>query len=335
MGRWLALLFLFLPAMAEASCPSFWSTGTFLQLYESDNARSTEEWRAAMARWKRQGAQHLILQWAAYGAPGTNSFPLIEEGTIKRLLDAAAANGTQVHLGLRYDPDFWAERAHDESGLGEQRLQPPSDLTRYLFMRERDLEALVNALAPLAIHPAFGGWYISDEIDDGRWLSDGRRALIGAYLKKIVNLLKERTPDAAVALSAFSNGLLPPRELAEFLQHLAHSSGIDHLLFQDGIGAGKLELSELSLYIPALAEQFAHSTVIFTVIVELFQQDSLSENFTAAPFERIRLQLQQAAESGAASFTFALPHHADTLEPAGDLLGLGAQLLTLKERCGL
>ena len=334
MSRWFALLLCFLvPNVVQASCPLLWPSGTFLQLYENDVERSADDWRAAAARWKKLGVEELILQWTAYGPPEGEGFALVEAGAVEKLLDAAHTSRIRVHLGLRYDPTFWLERGHDESAADPEAPQAPSALSRYLFERLRDQEALVSALAPLAGHPAFAGWYISDEIDDQRWRGAGRQALLTNYLKKTSDLVKRLTPHAPVTLSAFSNGLLPPRELAEFLWKLAQSSGIDRLLFQDGIGAHKLEISELPLYIPALREQFVEGGPTFAVIVEIFESGEAPDAFISAPMERITLQLRHAARADTAPFTFALPHHADALSEDAPL-GLASQLLQLKRSCG-
>lgn len=330
----LLLLLFLMPTAARSDCAFPWPQGTFLQVYDSHLTKDSDGWRHDISRWKSLGVEELVLQWSAYGSPEGEAFPIIESGTLRRLLDAAEAAAVKLRIGLRYDPGFWDHHAHDESSFGGQASQAPSDLVNYLFRRGRDQQALIAALAPLALHPAFGGWYISDEIDDLRWRSLSRRQLLNDYLAKLVDSLKEETPSASIAISAFSNGLLAPLELAEFLEEVTTNNGIDQLFFQDGIGARKLEMSELGYYIPVLSKKFQDSPASFTLIVELFETSPADDGFLPASAERIEEQLLHAATSGGAPFTFSLPHHADPR--AGEAAGLLArELKQLKQKCGL
>jgi len=331
---WALLPSALIPSAVEAACPAYWPDTTFLQLYDSDLERPSNDWRQALSRWKSLGVEEVILQWSAYGTPQEGPFPVIESGTLERLLAAAEATAVRLRIGLRYDPGFWDDHEHDESSLHEDVPQAPSDLMRYLFQRWRDQQALIAVLAPLLPHPAFAGWYISDEIDDLRWRGPARRQLLSDYLAKLVKRLQEATPDTEIALSAFSNGFLPPLELGEFLQGLVAASGIGQLFFQDGIGAEKLEMTELDYYIPALTERFEGSDQSLAIIVELFEMNAAGDAFTAAAPERILQQLQKASASGRAPITFALPHHADP-EATEEAARLAQELGQIKRRCGL
>src|SRR5690625_2221815 len=169
----LLLALLFLPLAlheAQALCPPIWPRVTFLQLYEGDLQKDTRDWQRAFRRWQALGTEEVILQWSAYGAPEGGPFPLVQEGLIPLLLDIAAEEGMELRLGLRYDPDLWQRREHHEPDRQSTATAgAPSELSRYFFRRQQDHEALLQLLAPLAAHPAFAGWYITDEIDDVTW----------------------------------------------------------------------------------------------------------------------------------------------------------------------
>lgn len=309
------LLLLAWAGPAAAGCPPAWPNATFLQLYADDPPDTPDRLR----RWRALGSEELILQWSAWGPADGGPFPLLQSGRIAALLAAAEAAGLRLRLGLRYDPGFWEDHEEEEEeGLPEHR----PGLERYLEQRLSDQRALIAALAPLAAHPAFAGWYIADEIDDRRWNAPRRRQRLADYLGRLAGLLRAATPGASIAISGFSDGRLPPQEWAELWAGLLPAAGIDRLLFQDGIGAGKLELAELGLYLPLLAAALAVADRELALVVELFEPDP-EGGFRPAPLERTLAQLAQAAFTGRPPVVFALPHYAD---PAA-----GPQAATLAE----
>jgi len=308
------------------ACPALWPNATFLQLYGDDPPVTSERLR----HWRSLGAEELIVQWSAYGPPDGGPFPLVESGRLAALLDAAAAAGLRLRLGLRYDPGFWRER---DAGEPEEPLQR-SELARYLERRLADQTALLVVLAPMTAHPAFAGWYLADEIDDRRWNARRPRLLLLDYLRRGAEALRAAAPQADLAVSGFSGGVLPPQEWAAFWVELLNTARIGRLLFQDGIGAAKLELSELDYYLPVLAERLREAEREVSVVVELFEADpARPERFRPAPLERVAEQLRRAAATGRPPATFALPHYADPAAgPAAAVLA--ADLAALHRDCG-
>lgn len=328
MSRLLLCLLLLLPLPANTACPPAWPDSTFLQLYTDDPPIPAER----LEQWRALGVQEIILQWSAYGPPDGGPFPLVQDRRIGSLLDSAEAAGLRVRLGLRYDPAFWQPRNDEIAEEEEQEGISISSLSAYLHQRLIDQRALVEALGPLTDHAAFAGWYISDEIDDSNWNSPWRRRRLAEYLGRTTGLLQAVTPDASLAISGFSAARLPPREWAELWRELLPASGIDRLLFQDGIGAGKLELSELAYYVPILAETLERSGHGLSIIVELFEQGPEAGDFRPAPVARIKTQFEWAARAKLPPTSFALPHYADPL--AGDEAArLAGELTALHEAC--
>jgi len=84
------------------------------------------------------------------------------------------------------------------------------------------------------------------------------------------------------------------------------------LLFQDGIGAGKLDLNSLPLYIAAAWRATEAGSCELGVIVELFQ--STDAQFAPAPLERIIRQLGIASrEYPQLIFGFSVPEYMSPL----------------------
>lgn len=336
MHRLHALLLLLLltagpPAIADCQAPP---EGTFLQLYLDQGPPWEHTSTQALQRWKAMGAREVVLQWSAYGSPGDERYPLIERGAVQALLEAGAQAGMGIRLGLRYDPGLWDSREHHGRPLPDDRTAtaPPSELETYLARRLRDQETLVAALTPFITHPAFAGWYVADEIDDRNWTSPARRAALSDYLAEVADLLQAGAPDADIAISGFSTGWMPPREWADFWVELLTATRIDRLYFQDGIGAGHLEIAELPHYLPPLAEGLQKAGHELNVVVELFGAGGRDEAFGPDDPQRVMQQLALAEVTQAPTVSFALPHHADE-EDSPEAARLAAALHDLANTC--
>src|SRR5690606_12618519 len=97
----LLLLLFLMPTAARSDCVFPWPQGTFLQVYDSHLTKDSDGWRHDISRWKSLGVEELVLQWSAYGSPEGEAFPIIESGTLRRLLDAAEAAAVKLRTGLR------------------------------------------------------------------------------------------------------------------------------------------------------------------------------------------------------------------------------------------
>ena len=118
-----------------------------------------------------------------------------------------------------------------------------------------------------------------------------------------------------MALSGFANGQLDPHAFENFWSGLLQQAAIDVVLFQDGIGARKLELHELSSYLTAIrnATQAHHREL--KIILELFDQvagpplDDRPFQATPAGLERIRQQIEASAAYATTLIAFSIPEY--------------------------
>src|SRR5262249_27167700 len=144
---------------------------------------------------------------------------------------------------------------------------------RYLGELRRRSVTAARELAPLVqTHRSFEGWFLTEEVDDVNWLPPERFGLLAGYLRDMAETLHGLEPPVSVAVSGFSNAYADPATLEAFWAKLLDRARVDLVLFQDGIGAGKLGLTYASLYLDAVkrATTVLHRT--FTVVVELFDQ---------------------------------------------------------------
>jgi hypothetical protein len=298
------------PAMAAEACHTRNVLRTFLQPWRADATRSAQEWSALFAHLRRLGFSEVVLQWTSYGSfmlyndsrPGYTAQPYLDT-----VVHTARQHQIKLWLGLHYDPDFWSNIERAESLTAA-----------YLNRRLLDISMRLNALVANVerADPAgdtVGGWYLSDEIDDVNWQTPARKDMLLRYLKALRRLLHGKRPAWPAVISGFANGKQPPQQWAAFWQEVLQHSGIDTLLFQDGIGSGKLLLAELAGYLAALGDRLGASHHAFGVIVELFRLPTVGSEQTtteAAAFPRIVQQLELARAYSQRPITvFSAPDH--------------------------
>ncbi len=259
--------------------------GTFLQFWAAHLEWEPERWNRLFGYLRAMRVRELIIQWSGYD--GIDYAPLVE-----RVLSMAEPHWMCVKVGLRYESRWWRDLDAD-----------PSDALKRVEQRAAesalDLERLVKQ------RRAFAGWYLPEEFDDAHWSS--AVPLLGDSLKSV------RSRVARLSVSGFTNRTLAPRRLAEFWRAVASRSGVDEVLFQDGIGAGKMPLNEWPAYAAALKVLGGR----LTFVVETFEQPGRSEEFraTSAPMDRVLAQCRIARQySRRAPIAFSLPEY-DT--PAG------------------
>jgi hypothetical protein len=294
-------------ATAQPSQPRM--QGTFLQLTEAHGRWTRAEWEALFADLRALGLRRLVVQWSLHDE--TAFYPSALHGSVSQpplplLLELADRDRLEVVVGLASDSRYWERIARDE-GLVEVYL-------RRLRLRS---ESVARELAPLVRgHASFAGWYVTEEIDDGSWLEPPRRALLAEYLRELTASLKHVTPGAAVAVSGFSNARCDPEALQAFWRALLEKAPLDVVLFQDGVGAGKMDLTHLPLYLGAMERAVEGSGRSLGVVVELFEQvggaplDAGAFRAVPAPAARVQRQLALAAGRGRAGvIAFTVPDY--------------------------
>jgi hypothetical protein len=203
------------------------------------------------------------------------------------------------------------------------KSKQPAELLRPYFRRRlQDLAGFLDDLNAVAAGAPFAGWYIPDEIDDRTWLDPGKRAVLKKYLAETVALLKARRPGSKVAISGFSNSFADPDLLASFWADVIRASGINLLLFQDGVGEGKVALDDIGLYYEALDRAVRGAGAQLGAVVELF---SLMPDGRRLPAMAGRIREQIGAATRLTSFpavAFSIPDYMSHLagRQAGDLL---------------
>jgi hypothetical protein len=297
---------------AGAACQGL--KGTFLQLTEAQIARPTAEWRQLFDELRTIGINTLFLQWTVLDRKPlfrTAQHESAANTPLASILDLAAQSGIRVWFGLALDSSYW-----------EEIKQTPELLRPYFHRRLQDLAGFLDDLNATTAGAPFAGWYIPDEIDDRTWLDPSKRAVLKRYLAETVALLKARRPGSKVAISGFSNSFADPDLLASFWADVIGASGIDLLLFQDGVGEGKVALENIGLYYAALDRAVRSVGAQLGAVVELF---SLMPDGRRLPALAGRVREQIAVANRVTSFpavAFSIPDYMSHLagRQASDLL---------------
>lgn len=269
--------------------------GTYLQLLDSHQDWTTQQWNNLFDEFATMRISKIVVQWSVSEDLAFFTSRTFRHGPnppLEAILGLADTRGMKVLVGLWNDPGYWRNVA-----------APAQAVEVYLRRARLRASTIAEELVPFVTqHPSFGGWYISEEIDDTNWVQPERRRILKEHLQSMSSRLHALTPNADVSLSCFSNGNMDPDSFEAFWTSVLKDSAIDRLLFQDGIGAHKLELEYLAPFLSAMKRATAAGGRDLTVIVEVFDQtggagrNDGSFSAVPAPLARIDRQIALAAE---------------------------------------
>jgi hypothetical protein len=284
--------------------------GTYLQLIAAHARWSARDWERLFASFRALGLTRLVVQWTAYddrafyGPAGEHS----AMSPVERIMRLADVARMHVLVGLVQDPRYWdAIRAQ------------PSTVREYLSALRARERAVASALAPaLLTHPSFGGFYITEEIDDGLWTEPARREIVVAHVSQLATALHAIVPDRSVAISGFSTRGSDPQALEAFWSALLAAAPVDVVIFQDGVGARNLDVDRVPRYLDAIAHAVTERNRRLEVVVEIFTEVDSGRDIRAfravpAPLSRIVRQIEVAGRAGVPLIAFSVPEYMSPL----------------------
>ena len=212
----------------------------------------------------------------------------------------------RVQIGLAHDSDYWSHI--DKS---------PAEVTAYLKnLRARSLGAAAELTPILKRHSSVQGWYIPEELDDVNWRTEAAQSILFDHVRALSQRLRSLTPGWTVSISAFCQGQSSPSAFEHFWNKFYETTQVDIVLFQDGVGVNKLNLSDVPIYLQAIHNAARKNGRSMIVVIELFRQTSgppLNNGpFAAvpAPLERINNQLRIASRySSDGIMGFSVPEY--------------------------
>lgn len=278
---------------------------TFFQPLSAHQKWSSAQWDKLFVSLKTLKISRLIVQWSVHDEQRFYA-ELGQASLLENVLAAADKNGIQIVVGLVNDSIYW------------DKMQTPLAYRETYFqsLQDRSLFTL-NELAPRVLaHSSFQGWYIPQEIDDINWRDPAAEKMLTKYLLAITDALYEATPTKKIFISGFVNAGTDPAYVKGLWSRLLESSPhLDGVLFQDGIGAGKLKLPELSTYFDVLERVARERGRSFQPVVEVFRQiagepiDHQAFRAVPAPFARVLEQLRVASKYSSSVAVFSAPEY--------------------------
>ena len=279
-------------------------SGTFLQLLTEHRTWREEQWVRLFDAFRRLRLSRVIVQWVISESQPFFASPRagVVRSPLQMIFELGEKTNIQVIIGLVHDPDYWL-----------RITQPSATVAGYLANRESRIVQLLTEIAPLARnYRSFAGWFMNEEIDDINWHEPAATSVLYSYLQRVSDYLRLALPGAPIAISGFSNAHGTPAQLEVFWRELLSAApAIGTVLFQDGIGARKLTLENLSQYLRAVRAATDATGRRLWSVVELFEQtggaplDSGEFRASAAPFPRVAAQLQVEAAYASALIAFS------------------------------
>lgn len=295
----------------DDTCREHVFRGTFLQPLASQAAWTGADWDRLFAALAAIGIKEVVVQWTVHdqspfydsAAAGTAVAPVVAA-----VADAAPRHGLRFRLGLVEDPRWWKVINGD-----------PAAFARWLTKLRARNERTARELAPMvAGNAGFAGWYLPQEVDDSTLADAAMRAPLADYFTRICATLHRLVPGRDVAVSGFSNGRIDPGTLAALWRGIA-LSGPAMLLFQDGVGVGKLRPEEAGIYLEALRQALDGTSLRLVPVVEIFVQtggplvdDGPFAAHPAAPHD-VLARLRDVSVHSSRVFAFSLPEYMSPL----------------------
>ncbi|RZL96512.1 MAG: DUF4434 domain-containing protein [Variovorax sp.] len=284
-------------------------TGTVIQFNPAHNLWVRSDWAKLFRSLRTLGMTQIVVQWTVAGKAAYYPSRQFRPGPMPplgALLDLADESGMRVLIGLAHEPKYWAQIAED-----------PAQVERHLRdLRSRSMQA-ARELAPLVAHrKSFEGWYLSEEIDDLNWRDPARRAVLTTHLKALTSELRTVDPHARIAISGFANAGTDLAALEGLWANLlGNAPELGIVLFQDGVGVGKLSLDEVAPVLGAVKRSADGRARELRVVIEVFRQTAGApidqQHFAAepAPISRIRRQMAIASAFSSSLLAFSVPDY--------------------------
>jgi Domain of unknown function (DUF4434) len=283
--------------------------GTFVQLLSRHGDWSRGDWERLFDCFHELRLSLIVVQWSVYDdiaffpSPAHQTVP---NPPLQTILQLAEQHGMQVLVGLSGRSDYWQRIGRD---VGQTQA--------YLGMlMQRAADTAVRAAPLVTRYPSFAGWYLSEEVDDLNWQEPRARKALFQYLNALGSRLRSITPEARIAVSGFANAQTHPQSIEAFWNELLlRAPALDLVLFQDGVGAGKLQLEQVPAYLDAVGHAVRMHKRELRTVVEVFRQTNgpplTQQPFEAVPasLESIQRQLEMAAAHSSGNLAFGIPEY--------------------------
>lgn len=270
-------------------------SGSFVQIWNDVGCAcgnwTQSQWTTEFQRMAELGMTTLIVQYGMFddGAgtttsfyPSTLGFVTYNQSTLDFLMAAAQATGFKVVVGLYFNANWDGNPDWD---------QPAT----YSAVDTRNAQVIDEIWSRYGANPAFGGWYLPQEIDDLRWQSAPRRGLLAGMVQNMASHAKSKNASLPVMISPFF-GMNQPADVYRdwWTSFLAVATSVDWVIPQDGVGTNRTDGdTDVPYYFGAIKTAVTSASRNFGATVESFQQTGPT-TFVSTTIARLQDQLKVA-----------------------------------------
>jgi hypothetical protein len=251
------------------SSPKAALTGTFITITDADSGSnafwSQDRWNRQLLVMRNMKFDKIIIQYCihqnkAWYAPCSLSFVNMEKTTINKIFESAAAVGIKVYPGLSFSELWYKNDKAAES--------------TYQDLLVKQSETIDELYSLFGTSPAFGGWYIPQEINDYDWQTEQKKTFLFTWLQQVAVYAHSKDPSKPVIIAPYFN-LWQPADLIErwYNDLLDVAKDVDGIYPQDGIGSSlkdvHIDIPNYCSHIKAACDKHGKK---FGITVEAFRQ---------------------------------------------------------------
>ena len=270
-------------------------SGTFVSFYWSRQSNYTAlDWDKEFEKMSAIGINKIIILGAYVEGYGSNEV-LSFDSHMENVLRNADQRNMQVYMGP-YDL-----KAHWETAEKTAKMEAKNkEYATILYNKYKT-------------HKSFVGWYITSE----PLLNDTYDNF--SLITNITSHYKSLDPNLKVLAAPYffaeckpdrfrCNGQwwsnLTPTEIGEQVKKFFQNTGIDIIAVQDGVGASKITIPELALFLPEMDKAAKSIGKEFWVDMETFKYNSNNTQFIVTSFAELLPQLDIENDYTIVSYIF-------------------------------
>lgn len=273
--------------------------GSFIQLWNTNACKCGQwtqtQWDSEFQKMKDAQLDYLVVQYSVYNdlswySPSSIPSVLYKMTTLNKIVAAAEKVNMQVHFGLYFD-ETW----------NSSNKALASSYSTVLNKHKLVVDELWNLFGT---SPAFGGWYIPQELNDLEWKNNPEKTLLFNWVKNVTDYTETKSATHPIMIAPFFNLWQPADQLeAWYDELLSTATHLDRVYPQDGVGV-KLKNPDyhIPLYYSAIKRACDKNGKTFGATIETFHQtdgwpvNNGSFAATSTDIATLKKQLWAAAE---------------------------------------
>jgi len=201
-------------------------------------------WDEVFKTMERCHMNQLILQWSRHGVVDF----MREETWLQTILEHADKYQIEVIVGLYGDNNYFKVIEKSKLNLSDY----------FQSLHEISFKQAQKVYQVAKKYKSFGGWYLTEEIDDLNFQSRDRKKNLKTYLQNMASSL-DNIASRPLYVSGFYSKQMNPQEYTEMFMEITQNKY--HILLQSGVGANLVNLEESQRYIDIFSQHFSNKCI--------------------------------------------------------------------------